>query len=67
MPQYRVNMMTLIEADDKDEAAQLVREELGYNGVVTSVEEDPYAEPPGAGKDPYGRPDPQTHPEYWCE
>lgn len=24
-------------------------------------------EPPGAGADPFGRPDPQTHPEYWTE
>lgn len=24
-------------------------------------------EPPGAGRDPYGRPDPRTHPEYWTE
>ena len=28
---------------------------------------DPYEEPPGAGADPYGRPSPATHPEYWCE
>jgi hypothetical protein len=26
-----------------------------------------YDEPPGAGADPYGRPDPRTHPEYWTE
>lgn len=25
------------------------------------------AEPWGAGSDPFGRPDPQTHPEYWME
>ncbi len=25
------------------------------------------AEPWGAGRDPFGRPDPQTHPEFWCE
>jgi hypothetical protein len=24
-------------------------------------------EPPGAGRDPYGRPDPSKHPEYWTE
>jgi hypothetical protein len=24
-------------------------------------------EPPGAGADPFGRPDPRTHPEYWTE
>lgn len=24
-------------------------------------------EPPGAGADPFGRPDPQTHPEFWTE
>jgi hypothetical protein len=24
-------------------------------------------EPAGAGKDPFGRPDPKTHPEYWRE
>lgn len=24
-------------------------------------------EPPGAGADPYGRPSPRTHPEYWME
>jgi hypothetical protein len=27
----------------------------------------PDDEPPGAGADPYGRPDPLTHPEYWTE
>ena len=30
------------------------------------AEEDP-DEPYGAGADPYGRPDPLTHPEYWTE
>jgi hypothetical protein len=30
-------------------------------------EPDPYDEPPGAGADPWGRPDPRTHPEYWTE
>jgi hypothetical protein len=24
-------------------------------------------EPHGAGADPFGRPDPQTHPEFWTE
>lgn len=24
-------------------------------------------EPRDAGRDPYGRPDPRTHPEYWTE
>jgi hypothetical protein len=24
-------------------------------------------EPLGSGADPYGRPDPQTHPEFWTE
>jgi hypothetical protein len=24
-------------------------------------------EPHGAGADPFGRPDPQTHPEFWRE
>jgi hypothetical protein len=24
-------------------------------------------EPAGAGADPFGRPDPRTHPEYWTE
>jgi hypothetical protein len=24
-------------------------------------------EPRGAGRDPYGRPSPRTHPEYWTE
>lgn len=24
-------------------------------------------EPPGAGRDPYGRPSPRTHPEFWTE
>lgn len=24
-------------------------------------------EPPGAGDDPYGRPDPIKHPEFWTE
>lgn len=24
-------------------------------------------EPPRAGSDPFGRPDPRTHPEYWTE
>lgn len=24
-------------------------------------------EPPNAGEDPYGRPDPSTRPEYWTE
>ena len=24
-------------------------------------------EPPGAGRDPAGRPDPKTHPEFWSE
>jgi hypothetical protein len=24
-------------------------------------------DPPGAGRDPWGRPDPHTHPEYWTE
>lgn len=27
----------------------------------------PGDEPPRAGQDPYGRPDPLTHPEYWTE
>ncbi len=27
----------------------------------------PDDEPAGFGKDPYGRPDPSTNPEYWCE
>lgn len=31
------------------------------------TEDDPYDEPPGAGADPFGRPDPRTHPEYWTE
>lgn len=26
-----------------------------------------YDEPLGAGADPYGRPNPQTHPEFWTE
>lgn len=26
-----------------------------------------YDEPEGAGADPYGRPDPMTHPEAWTE
>lgn len=26
-----------------------------------------FDEPAGAGTDPYGRPDPRTHPEYWRE
>ena len=26
-----------------------------------------HSEPPGAGRDPYGRPDPRTHPEFWTE
>jgi hypothetical protein len=26
-----------------------------------------YDEPAGAGADPYGRPDPKTHPEAWTE
>jgi hypothetical protein len=29
--------------------------------------DDPDNEPPGAGADPWGRPDPATHPEYWRE
>jgi hypothetical protein len=28
---------------------------------------DPDDEPSGAGADPFGRPDPRTHPEFWCE
>ena len=24
-------------------------------------------DPPGAGRDPWGRPAPHTHPEYWTE
>jgi len=30
-------------------------------------DDDDDNEPPGAGADPFGRPDPQTHPEYWRE
>lgn len=26
-----------------------------------------FDEPPGAGADPFGRPDPSTHPEFWRE
>ena len=30
-------------------------------------EDDTDSEPPGAGRDYWGRPDPQTHPEAWME
>ncbi len=30
-------------------------------------QDDPDNEPPGAGADPYGRPDPLKHPEAWME
>ena len=40
-------------------------------GWVANKGSQPYDdddnEPPGAGTDPYGRPDPQTNPEYWRE
>lgn len=41
-------------------------EEGPIGGIETrlDVTED---EPRGAGQDPYGRPSPTTHPEYWRE
>lgn len=33
-------------------------------GTHPAVSDD---EPPGSGADPYGRPDPRTHPDYWTE
>lgn len=38
----------------------------GNSGVYARLVVD-YDEPPGAGADPYGRPDPRTNPEYWTE
>jgi hypothetical protein len=45
-------------------AADLLRDsDLRYDAHVEFSGE----EPRGAGDDPYGRPDPKTHPEYWTE
>lgn len=38
----------------------------GNSGVYARLVVD-YDEPPGAGADPYGRPDPMTNPEAWTE
>jgi uncharacterized protein RhaS with RHS repeats len=49
--------------DDDNEETNYTWDELGNLLPAT----DPDDEPPGAGADPYGRPDPLTHPEFWVE
>lgn len=50
------------EASWEEEGAKSLRcPECGSLDVVVSDE------PPGAGADPFGRPDPLTHPEFWTE
>jgi hypothetical protein len=46
------------ELDELDDEPETVR---------PGPDSDPDDEPPGAGADPFGRPDPRTHPEFWCE
>ena len=42
--------------------------EIEDDDELTSEEYlEKYGEPRGAGADPFGRPDPRTHPEYWTE
>lgn len=45
----------------EDGARSLRCPECGSPDVIVSDE------PPGAGADPFGRPDPRTHPEFWTE
>lgn len=52
-------------AKDADDARQQHQE--AHDEAITRVEHDPYAEPPTAGQDPYGRPSPMTHPDFWME
>lgn len=56
-------------ADDAQHARE--QHEEAFQGepgeIVLAIEHDPHAEPPGAGADPYGRPDPRLHPEFWTE
>lgn len=56
-------------ADDETHAREQHDEAHGGEDGedVIAIVEDPYAEPPTAGQDPYGRPDPRTHPEFWME
>ncbi len=49
------------QADAREMVADLIA------GDCRECYEARYGEPLGAGADPYGRPDPQTHPEYWTE
>ena len=55
------NKSGIVRWDDNEET-EYSWAELGQLGP--DVDPD---EPYGAGADPYGRPDPLTHPEYWAE
>lgn len=50
--------------DDEIAATEYTWSALGRLQPDVNADED---EPSGAGADPYGRPDPHTHPEFWTE
>ena len=55
------------EADAKGNSADAAEYRRLAERWKKQADELRYAEPIGSGADPYGRPDPQTSPEYWTE
>lgn len=57
----------LVSASEWDSPDHPTRLEVDDDDLSDELFYAKYGEPRGAGADPYGRPDPQTHPEYWTE
>jgi hypothetical protein len=55
---------TFLTEQGEVEAAMLLRDP---DLRLEFAREQGWEEPAGAGADPYGRPSPQTHPEFWTE